>query len=291
MSRPVEVVHAAAILLEGAGVSSPANDARLLLAHAMGTDVTRALLSETVADDALAAFDHLIAGRCAGTPLQHLTGVAWFRTISVEVGPGVFVPRPETELMVGWALDVLAARPEARRRVVELGVGSGAILKSIAAEFSAAQGAELHGVELSEDALAYASRNLSGLGVDLRQGDLADAFDDLEGQVDVVVSNPPYVPLEAWESVPAEVRDHDPSLALFSGADGLDAPRAVAARAFVLLRPGGWVACEHAEVQSEAMVDLFSRAGFVDVRDNLDLTARPRYVTARKPDPQPTWQD
>lgn len=288
MSRPVEVVHAAAIVLQDAGVGSPANDARLLLAHAMGTDVTRALLSDEVSERQVAAFDQLVAGRCAGTPLQHLTGVAWFRTTSVEVGPGVFVPRPETEVMVGWVLDAL--RELGGGRVVELCVGSGAILKSIATELPHAE-LDLHGVELSEDALAYAARNLSGLGVDLRQGDLADAFIDLEGEVDLVVANPPYVPLSAWESVPAEVRDHDPALALFSGADGLDAPRAVAARAFRLLRPGGVVACEHAEVQSEQMVDLFRTAGFVDVRDNRDLTSRPRYVSARKPDVASTWQD
>ena len=140
----------------------------------------------------------------------------------------------------------------------------------------------MHAVELDPPAYAWAQRNLAGTGVDVRQGDLATAFDDLLGQVDVVVCNPPYVPLEAWESVAPEARDHDPHLALFSGADGLDAIRVLAVRAAELLRPGGVVGVEHADVQGESVPDVFAATGrWTEVRDHEDLTGRARYTTAR----------
>ena len=121
--------------------------------------------------------------------------------------------------------------------------------------------AQVHAVELDEGALAWAERNLAGTGVDLRHGDLATAFDDLVGTVDVVVCNPPYIPLEAWESVAAEARDHDPHLALFSGHDGLDAIGSLEQRAAVLLRPGGVVGAEHADVQGESAPGVFAATG------------------------------
>ena len=140
----------------------------------------------------------------------------------------------------------------------------------------------MHAVELDEGALVWAERNLAGTGVDLRQGDLANAFDDLLGAVDVVVCNPPYIPLEAWESVAAEARDHDPHLALFSGDDGLDAIRVLERRAALLLRPGGVVGAEHADVQGESAPGVFTATGrWADVADHRDLAGRARYVTAR----------
>ncbi len=143
--------------------------------------------------------------------------------------------------------------------------------------------AVVHAVELDEGALAWAARNLAGTGVDLRAGSMADAFDDLAGTVDVVVCNPPYIPLEAWESVAPEARDHDPHLALFSGDDGLDAMRVLERRARLLLRPGGVVGAEHADVQGESAPGVFAAAGgWTDVRDHLDLAGRPRYLTARE---------
>ena len=142
--------------------------------------------------------------------------------------------------------------------------------------------ADVHAVELDEAAHAWAVRNLSGTGVDLRQGDLADAFDDLAGGVDVVVSNPPYIPHEAWESVAVEVRDHDPQLALYATGDGLDTIRLVEARAALLLRPGGVAGVEHADLQGESAPAVFSASGrWEQVRDHEDLAGRPRFLTAQ----------
>jgi len=163
--------------------------------------------------------------------------------------------------------------------VVDLCTGSGAIAKAIADEVPTA---DVHAVELDEGAHRWAERNLAGTGVDLRHGDMAQAFDDLVGNVDVVVCNPPYIPLEAWESVALEARDHDPHLALFSGDDGLVAMRVVAARAAALLRPGGVVGAEHADAQGESAPAVFAATGrWADVVDHRDLAGRPRFTTAR----------
>jgi release factor glutamine methyltransferase len=272
-----EVLASAAARLREAGVASPDHDAAELLAHVLGTDRSRLVLVDEVGGADLAAYDALVTRRAAREPLQHLTGTAWFRHVSVEVGPGVFTPRPETELLAGWAVD--AAGSVEAPVVVDLCTGSGVIAKAVADEVPSAA---VHAVEADPPAYAWALRNLAGTGVDLRQGDLATAFDDLLGQVDVVVCNPPYVPLEAWESVAPEARDHDPHLALFAGADGLDAIRVLAVRAADLLRPGGVVGVEHADVQGESVPALFSATGrWTEVRDHADLTGRPRYTTAR----------
>jgi release factor glutamine methyltransferase len=263
-------------LLREAGVPSPEHDARELLAHVTGS--SRMLLADPTPEQE-AEFARLVARRGQREPLQHLTGLAHFRHEELVVGPGVFVPRPETELLAGWAID-RAVEAGDRPIVVDLCTGSGAIARAVAHEVP---GARVHAVELDEAAHAWAERNLAGTGVDLRQGDFRTAFDDLLGQVDVVVSNPPYVPLEAWESVAVEARDHDPHLALFSGHDGLDAIRALADRAAVLLRPGGVVGVEHADVQGESAPEVFARQGsWEEVRDHRDLADRPRYVTARR---------
>jgi release factor glutamine methyltransferase len=201
------------------------------------------------------------------------------------VGPGVFVPRPETEVLAGWAIDQARGfDPQSfnrqwEPRVVDLCTGSGAIALAIVHEVP---GAMVHAVEIDEPAFGWAQRNLSGTGVDLRLGDAADAFADLDGKVDVVVSNPPYIPLDAWESVAPEVRDHDPALALWSGDDGLDAMRMIDATAWRLLKPGGVVGVEHADVQGESAPEVFGRR-WTDVRDHPDLAGRPRFVTAGKP--------
>jgi release factor glutamine methyltransferase len=277
VSATREVLAGAEARLREAGVASPEHDAADLLAHVLGTDRSRLVLVDDVGGAELAAYDALVARRVAREPLQHLTGTAWFRHVSVEVGPGVFTPRPETELLAGWAVD--AARSLDSAVVVDLCTGSGAIAKSLADEVPAAT---VHAVEADPPAYAWAWRNLAGTGVDLRQGDFATAFDDLLGQVDVVVCNPPYVPLEAWESVAPEARDHDPHLALFSGADGLDAIRVLAVRAAELLRPGGVVGVEHADVQGESVPAVFSATGrWTEVRDHADLAGRARFTTAR----------
>jgi len=271
------VVALAARRLQDAGVASPEHDAAELLAHVLGTDRPSLALVEDVSAADLATYDALVARREAREPLQHLTGVAWFRHVSLEVGPGVFTPRPETELLAGWAIE--AARALEAPVVVDLCTGSGAIARSVVDEVPAAV---VHAVEADLAAHAWAARNLEGTGVDLRQGDFATAFDDLLGRVDVVVCNPPYVPLEAWESVAPEARDHDPHLALFSGDDGLDAIRVLAVRAAELLRPGGVVGVEHADVQGESVPALFSATGrWAEVRDHPDLAGRARFTTAR----------
>ncbi len=258
-----------------------AAEGRTLLAHVLGTDPSRLLFAQAPDAGALAALEDGIARRLRGEPLQHITGTAPFRTISVEVGPGVFIPRPETEVMTGWALERLAelrASGVAEPVVVELCAGSGAITAALATE--APQG-RYHCVELSADAWPFLRRNLAGLDVDARLGDMAEAFAELDGGVDLVIANPPYVPLEHWADVPAEVRDHDPALALVSGLDGLDAMRVVVEVAARLLRPGGFACAEHAEVQGESAPGLFVASGaFTRVQDRRDLNDRPRFVTA-----------
>jgi release factor glutamine methyltransferase len=274
---PRQLLGTAEETLREAGVPSPAHDAAELLAHALRTDRSRLPLVDEVPAAALGEYVVLLARRAAREPLQHLTGRAWFRHVELAVGPGVFVPRPETELLAGWAVE--AATPLEAPVVVDLCTGSGAIAKAIAHEVPQAR---VHAVELDEPAHRWAQQNLAGTGVDLRQGDFATAFDDLVGAVDVVVCNPPYVPLEAWESVAPEARDHDPHLALFSGADGLDAIRVLAVRAAVLLSPGGVLGVEHADVQGEAVpAVLTATERWTEVRDHRDLAGRPRFTTAR----------
>ncbi len=276
------LVRDAAARLTAAGVGSPEHDAAELLAHTLGTSRGRLALVDDVHPDALEAFQALVARRADREPLQHLTGTAGFRHVELRVGPGVFVPRPETELLAGWAIDraaELTPRTGGSPVVVDLCCGSGAIALSVVDEVPAAS---VHAVELDPAAHAWAEQNLAGSGVDLRLGDMADAFPDLDGTVDVVVCNPPYIPLEAWASVAPEARDHDPALALWSGEDGLDAIRVLEARAARLLRPGGWVGAEHADVQGESAAQVFLDAGrWTEVRDHLDLAGRARYVSAR----------
>ena len=270
--------------LAEAGVASPRVDAELLLSHVTGVPRSLLLVAARPNDLQHRSYTELVAARARRVPLQHLTGSAAFRFVDLEVGPGVFVPRPETEVLAGWAIDqargFVAQRfnRQGEPRVVDLCTGSGAIALAIVHEVP---GAHVHAVELDEPAYGWAQRNLSGTGVDLRLGDAADAFAELDGHVDVVVSNPPYIPLDAWESVAPEVRDHDPELALWSGEDGLDAMRMIEATAWRLLKPGGVVGVEHADVQGESAPEVFGRR-WADVRDHADLADRPRFVTARK---------
>ena len=261
-----------------------AAEARLLLAHACGQQVTGILARMVVSPDEAIRFAELVSRRRDGEPVQYLTGEAAFRTITVSVGPGVFIPRPETEVMTGWALDRLREMAESGLvpRVVELCAGSGAISAAIAAELP---GCDQYAVELSAEALDFAERNLADTGVALVAGDMAEALPWLDGSVDVVLANPPYIPLAEFEAVAVDVREHEPALALFSGADGLDALRVVARVASRLLRPGGLVCAEHADSQGEAAVELFVEpSAFTRVRDNRDLTGRPRFITAIRAD-------
>jgi len=277
----VTVRREAARTLAAAGVPSPDFDADELLAHVLGTSRSRLPFEPDLTPAQTQAYDVLVARRAAREPLQHLTGTAAFRHVEVAVGPGVFVPRPETELLAGWAVEQAAAVVAAGRVpvVVDLCTGSGAIALAVTTEVPTA---EVHAVELGDPAVEWAARNLAGTGVDLRHGDMADAFPDLDGTVDVVVCNPPYIPLEAYESVAPEARDHDPELALFSGEDGLVAMRVVERVAARLLVPSGVAGAEHADVQGSSAPAVFVATGrWSDVRDHLDLAGRSRFVTAR----------
>jgi release factor glutamine methyltransferase len=278
-----EALDRAEAELRSAGIDSPRHDAEALLAYALGVERPALRRGEELAADTAAALRALVARRAGREPLQHITGRAAFRYVEVSVGPGVFVPRPETEVLAGWAVDALRALQSAGTEspvAVDLCTGSGVLALSLATEVP---GSSVHAVELSEDAHRYAERNLADSGVALHLADIATALPELDGAVDVVVSNPPYVPLSAYESVDAEVRDFDPPVALWSGHDGLDMIRTVEQTAGRLLRPGGWVGCEHSDNQGEAATAVFAGAsGWRTVRDNLDLAGRSRFVTAQR---------
>lgn len=282
-------LRAAGGALRVAGVPSPEHDALALAAHLLGVVPGEARRRAVVGAAAPPGFTALVARRAARVPLQHLTGRAPFRHLDLHVGPGVFIPRPETELLVEGAVTEvsrLALLGAARRpRIVDLCTGSGAIALAVAQEIPCAQ---VWAVELSEDALAYAVRNVadSGLPVTLLAGDATaplPELDALHGSADVVTCNPPYVPVGAIPRDP-EVRDHDPPLALYGGSDdGLALPARLAGRARRLLRPGGLLLMEHADAQGESLPALLRHAGWRDVRDAPDLAGRPRVTSARRP--------
>jgi release factor glutamine methyltransferase len=263
-------------MLAEAGVPSPRVDAELLAVDGIG--LRREALAS--AADPGPSFWALVERRARREPLQHLLGRAWFRRISVAVGPGVFVPRPETELVAGAAI-AEAARLRDRTTppvVVDLGTGSGAIALAVADEVP---GARVLAVELDRQALAWAQRNCAGSTVELHDADLTDCLPWLDGSVDVVVSNPPYIPPDGVPVDP-EVRYHDPAPALYgSGSDGLGEVRAVVARAVGLLREGGLLVVEHADTQGEAALAMLG-AGWGQPRGHRDLAGRARFVTARR---------
>ena len=276
--RSDELLRAAIGHLQLAGVPDPRVDAELLLAHVLGTSRGRAqalaLIGITVSVEVATRYRELILRRGQREPLQHLTGHAGFRRIELAVGPGVFVPRPETEVLVEHALLGL---PDGGR-AVDLGTGSGAIALSIAHE---RPDAEVVGVERSPEAFAWASRNRDRIAANapIVLGDLADALPEWDGTVDVVVSNPPYVPDGMIPRDP-EVERFDPALALYGGPDGLDPMRAVLVTALRLLRPGGLLAVEHGELQGAEVRALLGDA-WQDAATHPDLTGRDRVTTAR----------
>ncbi|MET3809019.1 peptide chain release factor N(5)-glutamine methyltransferase [Arthrobacter sp. UYEF3] len=277
-----EAVREATAVLAAAGVPSPRVDAELLAGHLLGVGPGR--LRAMVLGDSLApaGYAELVAERAQRIPLQHITGVAYFRYLELAVGPGVFIPRPETEsvvqLVIDWLVDRERTHGLTRPKVVDLGTGSGAIAGSIAHEVP---GAEVHAVEFSEFAHAWAAKNLLPLGVQLMRGDLRDALSEHNGSFDVVVSNPPYIPAEAVPNEP-EVALHDPPEALYGGgADGMDLPTAAAASAARLLVPGGYFVMEHAEVQAGWIAAMLARSGlWTGVATHLDLNGRERATSA-----------
>jgi len=302
-----EIALAAARLAE-AGVESPRAEAELIAAHVHGVRRTEL---HTVPDASFdARFWEGIGRRAAREPLQHITGRAYFRYLELEVGPGVFVPRPETEVMTGWAIDRLREMDVAEPVVVDLGTGSGAIALAIAQEVPRAR---VHAVEADPIARGWTEKNVARVasaapytrgrvtlhsadftGADFTRSDLTGAdfagpsvtapgaLGELAGKADLVISNPPYIPLGA--TVPPEVGEYDPPAALWSGADGLDAIRAVERAARRLLRPGGMVAVEHGAPQGAAVYWVFcEEAGWRDTRNHKDLARRDRFVTATWP--------
>jgi release factor glutamine methyltransferase len=266
----------AAARLARAGVESPRVDAELLAAHVLGVPRTRLVLAPELDDDAAAELDALVARRAAREPLQHLVSSAVLGPVSVAVGPGVFVPRPETELLLGEA--VAAVRGIGEPRIVDLCTGSGALALAIA---TARPDAEVHAVELDPGALAWARRNLEGSGVRLTAADVTDGatLATLEGSVDVVVANPPYVP--EGTAVSPEV-DHDPHEAVFAGDDGLSVIRPLATTAARLVREGGRVVVEHDESHAPAVREVLEGAGFADVETRADLAGRPRVAVGTR---------
>lgn len=271
-----------------AQVPSPRVDAELLAAHLL-YDGSRsrlqhaALMEERLTPDQVAEYEALVARRASREPLQHITGSAPFYRLELSVGPGVFVPRPETELLVEEALRVLGTRTgKVAPRIVDLCTGSGAIAAAIKSELPNAQ---VFAVELSEEAIPYTRKNLEPLGVHLVQGDALTALPELAGTFDAVLSNPPYIPPA---NVPAdpEAAVHDPDMALYGGGeDGMQMPSAIAARAFELLAPGGLFIMEHDDTQEEAVAELLTRIGFEGYYPVRDLNNRPRHSVGYKPRP------
>jgi release factor glutamine methyltransferase len=286
-----EIALATARLAE-AGVESPRADAELIAAHVH--NVKRSELHRVPDWEFDAKFWVDVGRRANREPLQHITGRAYFRYLELDVGPGVFVPRPETEVMTGWAISRLREMDVAEPVVVDLGTGSGAIALSLAQEVPRAS---VHAVEGDPMAFGWAERNVTRYvdsytagRVLLHRGDFVSAdiaaglagIAPLAGGVDLVVSNPPYIPVGA--SVAPEAAEYDPPAALWSGADGLNAIRSVERVARWLLRPGGLLAVEHSDLQGAAVYWIFSEeAGWRDTRNHKDLTGRDRFVTATFP--------
>jgi release factor glutamine methyltransferase len=280
------LVEGATRLLDEAGVPSARHDALALAAFALGREHVDLVLPPALPEGFAAAYAELVERRTRREPLQHIVGSTGFRYLTLAVEKGVFVPRPETEVVAGLAVDEARARVAAgvNPLVVDLCTGSGAIAVAVATEVPAAR---VVAVDVSLPAVGLATRNAAAAGarVKVLLGDVGDPdlLAELAGTVDVVVSNPPYIPPDAVPTDP-EVRLHDPDVALYGGgADGLDTPRAVLAAAARLLRPGGLLVVEHAEVQADALRAAASATGaFEQPRTVPDLTGRPRALLARR---------
>jgi release factor glutamine methyltransferase len=257
-------------------------EAEHLLAHTLGLS-RMDLHNPLTVENALAAigdmtiveetFWKLLDRRCAHEPLQYLTGTAYFRHLELKVGPGVLVPRPESELLVEAVLTHIEKLGGAVS-VVDLGSGSGALALSIATE---APRTHVIAVEKSADAMYWLKENVSFIDEKVRilESDVAIALEGVK--CDVVIANPPYVPDS--QELPRDVADHEPAIALFGGADGMKSPRLFISTASRLLKTGGFLAIEHHEDQGAAIADVLS-GDFIDILLHQDLTGRPRFTTA-----------
>ncbi|OBJ97159.1 protein-(glutamine-N5) methyltransferase, release factor-specific [Mycolicibacterium fortuitum] len=272
-----QAIEAAATRLAAAGVASPRIDAELLAAHVAGVDRSRLMFTDDPGDGFEQAFDELVAARSRRIPLQHLIGTAPFGPLTLAVGPGVFVPRPETESLLEWA----CAQPlPSNPLIVDLCTGSGALALALAAH---RPDARVLAFENSPSALQFARRNAAGTRVEIVDADVTTAglLPEFDGQVDLLVSNPPYIP-EAAVLEP-EVAEHDPAAALFGGPDGMAVIRPIVTLAARWLRDGAPCAVEHDDSTAELSVEAFDRDGhFTDVTARRDLAGRPRFVTASR---------
>ena len=273
-----EAISNATSTLREAGVSSSDVDARLLAAHLLGLRPVELMFAEPPAGFEC-DYAQLVARRAAREPLQHITGSAPFYGVELAVGPGVFIPRPETEVLAQWAVQMLDDAPSAPT-VVDLGSGSGALAIAVA---RAVPAATVYAVERSHEAREYLRRNVEEHAPQVRivAGDMTDPHlvAELAGSVDLVVSNPPYVP----ESPELQVEVYaDPHEAVFSGTDGMAAIRGLVPVAQRLLRDGGALGIEHDDTTSVQVQDVVAAGGFGDIRVVKDLAGRARFVTARK---------
>ena len=282
-STVADVVRATAARFAAAGIPDPQVDAELLVAHVLSTSrggvQAAAVRGDRLPADAAAALAPLVDRRCAREPLQHLTGLAPFRSLELAVGPGVFVPRPETEMVAQLAIDALRAAASASPIAVDLGTGSGAIALALATEVPHAR---VFAAENSVDAFIWTKENVARIGatnLTLAFIDLADAFPELDGTVSVVASNPPYVPDDAIPRDP-EVRLFDPPAALYGGPDGLDAVRVLSRVGLRLAHPGGTIVIEHGEWQGAAIREILTADGWRSAATHPDLTTRDRATTA-----------
>lgn len=278
------LVRSVAQRLADAGVPDPLVDAELLAGHVLERrrgEVQAAIIrGDSIDARSVERLEALATRRAAREPLQHITGMAPFRHLELAVGPGVFVPRPETETVVQFAIDALLNSSDPAPVGIDLGTGSGAIALAMATEVPHAR---IHAAELSPDAHAWASRNISGVdNVTLVLSDLGTAFPELDGTAAVVISNPPYVPDAAIPRDP-EVRLFDPAMALYGGADGLDIVRVLSTRALQLLHPGGLLVIEHGELQGESIREILTADGWRATATHRDLTLRDRATTALRP--------
>jgi len=272
--------------LTDAGVATPEVDADLLIGHVLdqsrGEVQAKAIAGADVRGDQLDELSQLLDRRVAREPLQHITGKAYFRSLELAVGPGVFIPRPETEQVAQYAIDALRAVPVEQPVAVDLGTGSGAIAFSLATEIP---NSLVYAVEVSPEAYRWTeiNRDLTGASNSvLVLGDLANALSELDGTVDVAISNPPYIPSDA---IPRdlEVQLHDPKTALYGGADGLDVIRQVSQTGLRLLHRGGTLVLEHGELQGQAIAELLHTDGWTAVATHRDLLGRDRATTALRP--------
>jgi release factor glutamine methyltransferase len=276
-ARLRSAIDSATTQLADAGIDSARYDAEELAAHVVGTERGRLPLVDSPDDAFFDRYQDVVAARSRRVPLQHLTGTAAFGPLTLSVGPGVFIPRPETESMLEW---VSAQSLPPAPVIVDVCTGSGALALALSWHWPDAR---VLGIDDSDAALRYARANSANTKVELLRADVTGAglLPELDGQVDLVVSNPPYVP-DGAELEP-EVLDHDPAHAVFGGPDGMAVIDAVGWLAARWLRPGGWFAVEHDDTTSSLTCERLSATGlFDDIVGRTDLTGRPRFVTARK---------